>query len=232
MRNFSQSPWLTHVESIFIKCNSHTPALALTGWFDGVALQMKNWLVLDSSFSLTNGTAYPDLILTCSPQRLWLIFGGKVKYGMSLAPSVSLKQSAVQVVSFLPPTIQLQICLRKQSKIQYITTEKKKEKKKENPPKKYQKHNQSYWRLNVCGYLVIKVLAPHISTAPSQQVPCVQLVSWKLRCNFLHSFRLGLTLQVKELIYTSSYRSEAIGLEKFIHLSSSMEWEKAYCRTA
>lgn len=45
-----------------------------------------------------------------------------------------------------------------------------------NPQKTYQKHNQSYWRLNVCSYLVIKVLAPYISTAPSQQVPCVQFV--------------------------------------------------------
>lgn len=190
---------------------SHTPALALREWLDGVAIQKKYWLVLDSYFTLTNGTAHPDLIPTCSPQSLQLIFGGKMKYEMFLVPSVSLKQSAVQVVSFLPPTIQLQVCLRKQSKIQYITTAKKK-KKKGKPQKNYQNHNQSYWRLNVCGYLVIKVLAPYISTAPSQQVSCVQLVSWKLRCNILHSFRLGLTLQVKELIYTSSYRSEAIGL--------------------
>lgn len=42
---------------------------------------------------------------------------------------------------------------------------------------------------------------------------------------------LGLTLQVKELNYTSSYRPEAIYLKKFAHLRSSIEWKTAYCRT-
>lgn len=122
-----------------------------------------------------------------------------MKYEVFLAHSVSLKQSAVQIVSFLPPTIQLQVSLRKQRKTQYITTakEKKKTQKHKKPTKNTINHTEGSMYVVT---LLQKVLAPYISTAPSHQVPCVQLVSWMIRCNFLCSFSLGLTLQVEKLI--------------------------------
>lgn len=151
-----------------------------------------------------------------------------MKYEMFLVPSVSLKQSAVQTVSFLPPTICLQVCVRKQNKIHHHCKAKKKKnpEKSKTTEKKSQKtpilKAQSITLKAQCMWLpCYKSLSTlHFNSSFTASPLCATCF---LKAQMQFFTFLGLTLQVKELNYTSSYRPEAIYLKKFAHLRSSIE---------